>query len=648
LKKAFTFPFFLILLGIAFFNFYCNQNSPETVSPYLNHSDTIHYVGMEQCRACHPSIYESFIQTGMGQSFGRATKEKSTANFHNLKPVYDSSLNLYYLPHWLKDTLYITEFRLKGKDTIFKRTERVDYIIGSGQHTNSHLGSTNGFIYQLPLTWYAQKGKWDLPPGFEKGRNVRFSRAIEFECMSCHNAMPVLSPGSVNKFEKIPEGIDCERCHGPGEAHTTAKHHGIFIDTSTQIDYTIVNPRKLSWELQIDVCQRCHLQGNAILKPGKTFADFKPGMRLSDVYEVFLPKYEGKDDEFIMASHAQRLQLSKCFIESNKTNKSDPGKAFSSMNLTCITCHNPHVSVKVTGKQIFNNACLKCHQDNSCKEVKETRMLSNNNCVECHMPKSGSIDIPHVSVHDHKIKIPIKEKQLSDLKKFAGIYAVNAKESNAQTKANAYLNYFEKFEGEAISLDSANFYLNQFSDQPNFAAQKIHYLYLKNSWEEIILLAQTIDLKLEKDPWVCYRVGQAYQNLGRTKNAQDAYILAMTLAPDNLSFINKLGITYVELGEFQKAISLFGVSLGKQSKQADVWINLGFAYINVKQNEMALQAYNKALSLDPDNYQALLNRAALYNLLGKKNNAKKDLHLILNANPDNQQVKDLLKQLNSE
>ena len=90
------------------------------------------------------------------------------------------------------------------------------------------------------------------------------------------------------------------------------------MDTSKEIDYSIVNPAKLPIGLQFDVCQRCHLQGNAVLKEGKTFYDFHPGMTLSDIETIFLPKYEGDNEDFIMASHADRLKQSQCFIKSEE------------------------------------------------------------------------------------------------------------------------------------------------------------------------------------------------------------------------------------------------------------------------------------------------------------------------------------------
>src|SRR4051812_19305135 len=122
-----------ILLAMALFAitlpaFFCRnaeQNVAET-SPWKNVYDTAaHYVGMQTCRMCHESIYQTFIQTGMGQSFGLATREKSAADFspaHAL--VYDSALDYYYRPYWDKDSFYIMEFRVEGKDTVHKRIQK--------------------------------------------------------------------------------------------------------------------------------------------------------------------------------------------------------------------------------------------------------------------------------------------------------------------------------------------------------------------------------------------------------------------------------------------------------------------------------------------------------------------------------------------
>lgn len=632
-KYAVSVVVLMVAIIIALFNLHCSDTGKSTEKlTYLNHHDTVSYVGMDACRACHNSIYESFIQTGMGQSFNLASHQKSAAKFGKHQVVFDKWNNLHYYPYWKNDTMYIMEFRLEGKDTTYQRSERVDYIIGSGQHTNSHMMNVNGFVYQLPLTWYAQKGKWDLPPGFENGQNPRFTRAIGVECMSCHNAMPTFDFTSNNKFETIPKGIDCERCHGPGELHVREKAMGNFVDTATQIDNTIVNPKKLSWELQIDVCQRCHLQGNAVLKNDKQFTDFRPGKKLSDYIDIYMPKYEGKEDEFIMASHAQRLQMSKCF-----------GSADQATKLTCISCHNPHVSVKVTGTQVFNNTCTNCHsvaKKNTCTAPEKTLQAAQNNCVKCHMPKSGTIDIPHVTVTDHWIRKPASKVAKQELKKFAGIYCINNKQSDALTKANAYVSYVEKFSGETTSLDSASYYLNQVSGDQTEA--KIHFWYIKQDFENIRKAAAQLKPATQTNGWLCYRIGRAYAVNNNQPLAKIWYKQAVALAPNNLDFMNVLGGVLVEMDEISEAEKVLNQSLTKNPKQAEPHTNLGYLYAKQQQLDKALNYYNKALSLNPDYEQALLNKAAVFMAKGNTVGAKQLATQIIKRNPHNDMAQQLL------
>ncbi|HNI54263.1 MAG TPA: hypothetical protein PK511_07060, partial [Chitinophagales bacterium] len=70
---------------------FCTNNKGEaTENVYLNANDTVSYVGMETCKLCHADKHATFMHTGMGMSFDKATKSKSAALFdaeHAL--VYD-------------------------------------------------------------------------------------------------------------------------------------------------------------------------------------------------------------------------------------------------------------------------------------------------------------------------------------------------------------------------------------------------------------------------------------------------------------------------------------------------------------------------------------------------------------------------------
>jgi hypothetical protein len=241
----------------------------------------------------------------MGRSFYLLSRTTEVEDFENQNIVYDSKSNFYYEAFKTNEGYFIREYRLnENGDIIHSLTKKIHYVVGSGNATRSYINVENGFFFEMPITWFSQKGKWDLSPGFEK-YNPRFSRAIIQECVNCHNSYSGFVNYSENKFnEPVPHGIGCERCHGPGELHVN-KHKNKdenAIDKDS-IDRTIVNPASLPSELQNDVCFQCHLQGEVrVFKNENDQNVFKPGMRLSDYRLVYI---ENKIDEgsFKIASH---------------------------------------------------------------------------------------------------------------------------------------------------------------------------------------------------------------------------------------------------------------------------------------------------------------------------------------------------------
>jgi tetratricopeptide (TPR) repeat protein len=677
----------LLICGLLFFS--CDNDTKQHSEKsntskkdsllYLNHSDTAKYVGINTCRLCHQDIYNTFIETGMGKSFDLASKQKSAGDYHT-SVIYDKIGDFHYKAFWDKDSLKFLEYRLEGKDTIYKRLETVNYIIGSGQHTNSHIQSVNGYLNQMPMTFYTQKKQWDLPPGFEDGHNSRFMRKIGLECMSCHNSYPDFVLGSENKYNAVEKGIGCERCHGPGSIHVAERGKGTKIDTSKYIDYSIVNPAKLSIDRQFDICQRCHLQGNAVLKEGKSFYDFKPGMKLSDYMTVFLPKYKNAYDEVIMASHADRLKQSQCFIKSLEAsvtsstsvtgNKLKPYKDA----LTCVTCHNPHVSIRETNKEVFNDACKKCHS----AEIKDTRhktqdglaenseifcskkgIIKTDNCVNCHMPRSGSIDIPHVTVHDHYIRKPLSKKEKDDIKEFIGLYAVNEKNPSPIIKAKAYLNQFEKFENKYEYLDSAAYYLKDKTEQELLVNLEplVQLNFSKNNYGQIITyvnrvtdnyLLRSVLNKVSytnDNAWTSYRIGESFYNTGNLQRAILYFKNAVKLAPYGLDFKNKLASALAANNQTDEAETLYKEILKEYPKHVSVLTNLGYVKLSKGDAVSAETLYKKALTIDPDYEPLLMNIAGL--CAYKKNFVQSKFYLekILKRNPNNQQAKQALNQI---
>jgi Flp pilus assembly protein TadD len=148
-----------------------------------------------------------------------------------------------------------------------------------------------------------------------------------------------------------------------------------------------------------------------------------------------------------------------------------------------------------------------------------------------------------------------------------------------------------------------------------------------------------------KNPWMCYRIGQAFQNLGDAASADLWYGKAVELAPENLEFINKWAGAKILLEKNEDAINVLNGLLAKNPKLTDAQVNKGFALLKLNQQVEAMACYKQALQLDCDNQQALLNRAGLLHLMGKDEDAKKDLKHLLKLNPQNEYVKGLLSSL---
>lgn len=343
--------------------------------------------------------------------------------------------------------------------------------------------------------------------------------------------------------------------------------------------------------------------------------------------------------------------------------------------MTCITCHNPHVSVRETNKNVFNDACLKCHGGGTKKtEGKQETggsghlaevfcskkgITKTSDCVSCHMPKSGSIDIPHVTVHDHYIRKPLNKKDKQGLKEFIGLYAINEKDPAAIIKAKAYLNQYEKFEHKEYYLDSAAFYLKDKTDkelkadleplvQLHFTKNNFQQVvnYINRLTDEYILRSKLVTKSYSNDhAWTCYRIGESLYKTGNVPRAVLYFKKAVELAPFVLDFKNKYASSLASNNQLPEAVRQYNEILEEHPKHVSALTNLGYVKLTQGNLQEAESLYNRALKLDPDYEPLLLNLAGLYAYKQNFGESKKYLNRILTLNPNNQQAKQALTQI---
>ena len=454
--------------------------------------------------------------------------------------------------------------------------------------------------------------------------------------MSCHNGYPDFVANSENKYTLLKTGIDCERCHGPGSLHVQERQNNTPVDTSKGPDYSIVNPRRLSTELQNNVCQRCHLQGITVLNDGKTFFDFHPGMKLSEVMNVFMPEYEGAQDKMIMASHVERMKKSQCFIQSGK--------------MSCITCHDPHVSVKFTPRIKFITACQSCHGgaagQHQCTESAAVRATKNDDCITCHMPHNSSIDIPHVAVTDHYIrKRPMDDSTREKITAFLGMKCFNNNKPDPITIARSYLEFHERYAPTKELLDSALLYLGMQKEIEASKKQNRDYIrvyFLLKDYQKAVSYAETLQPAAMNDAWTAYRLGESYYQLQQADKALPWYQRATEIWKYSLDFENKYGICLLSVGRAPDALKVFQFVISENPNHISANTNLGFIYMQQGNNAMAYDYMMKADALDPDYEQNLINLAVWYHSNQKPELARKYLEHLLKRHPGNEQAKAML------
>ena len=269
------------------------QSAPSgTPQPALSAA----YADPSVCSSCHDEIARTYSLTGMGRSFSRVRPGTSNLASGESARLYHKASDRHYSVSERDGKLFQRRHQIGfgGQETNALELE-ADYVIGSGNHARTFLHrNADGRLVQMPVSWYAEReGYWAMSPGYDRPAHLDFRRVVDAGCMSCHNGYPrapVENDLEGPKFpEPLPEGIDCQRCHGPGQAHVDAVKAG---DVEAGLR-AIVNPAKLDRERQLESCMQCHLESTSTPLPFQIPRyehppfSYTPGKPLSDYFIHF-------------------------------------------------------------------------------------------------------------------------------------------------------------------------------------------------------------------------------------------------------------------------------------------------------------------------------------------------------------------------
>ncbi|HKE05726.1 MAG TPA: tetratricopeptide repeat protein [Blastocatellia bacterium] len=600
-----------------------SSSQPQSTSQISNAG----YVEPGACMECHREIAESYARTAMARTFGAV---RAGNDFPELKRGafrHDASEEFFTV--YARDSSpYLKRRQADFDGAVTNVSEaRIDYWIGSGNHARSYINRTKaGELIELPITWYAENGGyWAMSPGYDRSDHAGFSRKINYRCMSCHNGYIQIQSqadageGSARFPERLPEGIDCQRCHGPGKAHVEVVRQGAPPE---RVRGAIINPARLSLDRKMEVCMQCHLETTSLKLPasllryGRGAFSYRPGEPLEDYILHFdrapgsvryrareravdpasnrsltraVPDQSEGEDRFEFTSAAYRLRMSACYIKSRGS-------------LTCVGCHNPHEPSNTTAAlRHYAEACQSCHQTTVRQLVEARRHPDSQDCASCHMPKRRPSDAIHTLVTDHFIqKRPAVDPTRWDRWDLWGGWGgqlVEKHDGNTPPyRGTVSLYYPTKLEETAeneLYLAVAQVKSDANLDQGLGALEAAIARYSPSRSEFYFELAE------------------AYQRAGNLQKAIVFYEQSCARSPADWRHFYRLGTTLTATGQPERAAAVLGRALGLAPKEPAVLEAIANLLSRQGKAREAVATLQAALDLDPES-------AGIYSNLGAR------------------------------
>jgi len=451
-----------------------------------------------------------------------------------------------------------------------------------------------------------------MSPGYDVQDHADFTRAIPQGCVFCHTAYPrLLAQRAVDIYffpHAVPDGIGCERCHGPGQNHADLALRG---ETVERLKQAIYNPARDTKEAQRTVCYQCHMEvsvdslGIRVVKPGRDIFAFQPGQPFSQ-YAVQLSVNRSSTRNFEVVQHAELMETSRCFQASEG-------------QMTCTSCHDPHRKVPPSEvAAYYRQRCLQCHPSDSLSRHNPAQ--GSGDCTSCHMPRETPTNAGHTVFTNHRV----------------GIYLKAAGDAPGTAISSAKHQLVFRNTGEQLSESEQHFFLgaayldaplDELKTRPDYARQGVQEMerYLSGATSpEVSPLYRGRSEAL---------LGKGYRALNQSDQALAHYQKSIRLDEAQLEPLYQLALLYAERGDAADSEAYFSRILRLFPDHVPSLHGLGSLAEAAGRPEAAVQYFEDAIRLFPGALSSHYGLAQVYLRQQRTDSALRELQSCLSLNP---------------
>ena len=617
----------------------------------------LHYVGRDQCAACHAEETARWAGSHHDLAMQEATDASVLGDFNDTSFEQFGVVSRFYR----KDGAFMV--RTDGPDGELQDYP-IEYTFGVFPLQQYLVAFPGGRLQALDIAWDSrpeEEGgqRWihlhpDDPVPHDDvlhwtGPNLNWN----YMCADCHSTN--LRKGyeaRSNSYDTTWSEIDvsCEACHGPGSAHLQwAEAHekgepsdlpdmglSVRLDERVGVAWSIdpamgkatrSQPRTTTKEIQ--VCARCHSRRSQMtdaVTAGQPFLDaFRPALLTEGLY---YSDGQIQDEVYVWGS----LLQSKMY----------------QAGITCSDCHDPHAAdLRLPGDSV----CYQCHPSDRYATKSHhfhPEDSTGASCVECHMPSTNYMVVD--ARHDHSFRVPRPDQSVA-------IGTPNAcnrchADQSAQWAADQVSTWYGKapegFEHYALGLHAARLELpgagpllqKIAADAAQPAIVRATALQALGAYPDATMLSMVQQGLAAEDP--LERLG----SLGALASVGPAQrLLAASLLWDDLKAVRieaarlLASVPDEQLPEqvrdqraraTQEYISVQQFNAERPEAQ----VNLGTLYVDQGRYQDAELAYREAIRLQPRFIPAYVNMAQMLSQRGREHEADGLLRYGLKRNPE--------------